>query len=316
MAAPTNYSGTVASWNGRKGFGFITCPALPGGDVMFSFSEMPDDCREVQGKFLTGRNVTFNAQQNPDGRYKATAVVVPYEEGKEIAGKITSYSEKNGYGFITSSCLTTDARFERSHLPSSLPMGANLQGALVLAEIMPMPDGKLRVQKLMFQKKEIAERLSGGMPAMGGMGGGQKRGAGAMSGGMVMMPQVDMNQVTQMAAMMGMPVQMVLAHIQAQQAQLSGMMMGQPVAKAPRVEVQQTPTGQYTQGMIKSYNGLKGFGFIGAVGLQQDAFFFKDALPQEYQSSEGRELTGKSVQFEIVNTSDGKMRAANVTVTS
>eukprot|EP00933_Yihiella_yeosuensis_P081865 TRINITY_DN95563_c0_g1_i1.p1 TRINITY_DN95563_c0_g1~~TRINITY_DN95563_c0_g1_i1.p1 ORF type:complete len:317 (+),score=79.85 TRINITY_DN95563_c0_g1_i1:78-1028(+) len=313
----TNFTGTVASWNGRKGFGFITCPALSGGDVLFSFAEMPEDLKEVQGKFLVGRSVTFNAQQNPDGRYKATAVVVPFEEGKEIAGKITSYSEKNGYGFVTSSCLTTDARFERSHLPS-LPMGTNLQGELVICDIQPMPDGKLRVTKLMFQKKEIAARL-GSASAMGA-GGGKGGGMGGVkrpASGMTMM-NVDMNQVMQMSLLMGLPVETVMAHIQAQQASLMGMGMGgmsmAPVAKAPRVEVTETPTGNFTTGMVKSYNGLKGFGFIGGVGMAQDAFFFKGALSADLQSMDGRQLTGKNVSFEIVNTSDGKVRAQNVTL--
>ncbi|CAE8585113.1 unnamed protein product, partial [Polarella glacialis] len=93
-------SGSVKSWNGAKGFGFITGSSCPV-DVFFSRTELPDDVKEVQGKFMQGRPVVFDAEQLPDGRFKATAVAVPYIEGKEIAGKIKTFVEKNGYGFIT-----------------------------------------------------------------------------------------------------------------------------------------------------------------------------------------------------------------------
>ncbi|CAE8614954.1 unnamed protein product, partial [Polarella glacialis] len=73
-------SGVVKSWNGSKGFGFITCDSLAG-DVLFARTEMPQDVKEVRGKFLEGRPCVFDAQQQADGRFKATNLALPYVEG-------------------------------------------------------------------------------------------------------------------------------------------------------------------------------------------------------------------------------------------
>ncbi|CAE8694966.1 unnamed protein product, partial [Polarella glacialis] len=104
-------SGVVKSWNGSKGFGFITCDSLAG-DVLFARTEMPQDVKEVRGKFLEGRPCVFDAQQQADGRFKATNLALPYVEG----------NEKHGYGFITSSSLTEDPKF------SPLPAFEQLNG--------------------------------------------------------------------------------------------------------------------------------------------------------------------------------------------
>ncbi|CAJ1394114.1 unnamed protein product [Effrenium voratum] len=49
----TGMTGVVKSWNGLKGFGFIEGNNIQT-DVLFSKRELPEDFREVQGKFLTG----------------------------------------------------------------------------------------------------------------------------------------------------------------------------------------------------------------------------------------------------------------------
>ena len=58
-------SGTVKSWNGAKGFGFIMCPTVQG-DVMFGRDALPPDVKEVQGKFLEGRSIVFDGAQGAD----------------------------------------------------------------------------------------------------------------------------------------------------------------------------------------------------------------------------------------------------------
>ncbi|CAE8678378.1 unnamed protein product [Polarella glacialis] len=157
MSVVSGLSGVVKSWNGSKGFGFITCDSLAG-DVLFARTEMPQDVKEVRGKFLEGRPCVFDAQQQADGRFKATNLALPYVEGKSLAGQIKSFSEKHGYGFITSSSLTEDVRFQSSDVPQ-LPPGTSLKEELVTFDVMPMQDGKLRVSKLFFQSNKIAERL-------------------------------------------------------------------------------------------------------------------------------------------------------------
>merc|ERR1719458_43597 len=169
------FYGVVKSWNGLKGFGFITSEVAQG-DVFFSRNELPEEAREVQGTFLQGRQVTFVPQQGPDGRVKASSVAITAAQGQPIAGLIKSYSEKHGYGFVTSSSLTEDARFQSADLPQMMP-GANLKGKLVLFEVQQLQDGKLRVTKIQYQSSKIAAEVAPG--GCGGGGGGFGGGFGA-----------------------------------------------------------------------------------------------------------------------------------------
>jgi len=155
--------GIVKSWNGSKGFGFILSDAIQG-DVFFSRNELPEEAREVRGTFLEGRRVSFVAQQSADGRVKASSVAITAAAGQPVAGIIKSYSEQNRYGFVTSSSLTEDARFQSSDLPQMLP-GVNLKGKLVIFETQQLQDGKLRVTKMQFQTSKIAAEVA---PTAGG----------------------------------------------------------------------------------------------------------------------------------------------------
>lgn len=155
--------GTVKSWNGAKGFGFIVSDSFAG-DIFFSRNELPPDAREVRGKFLDGCTVTFEAATGPDGRHKATSVTCTSGGGKDgdlVAGVIKTYSERNGYGFVNSTSLTEDARFDRADLPPLLP-GADLMGKLVNFTTERRPDGKLKVSKMMFQSQRIAQGVTAG----------------------------------------------------------------------------------------------------------------------------------------------------------
>mmetsp|Transcript_93560 Transcript_93560/g.180383 ORF Transcript_93560/g.180383 Transcript_93560/m.180383 type:complete len:382 (-) Transcript_93560:120-1265(-) len=155
--------GVVKSWNGSKGFGFIISDAIHG-DIFFSRNELPEEAREVRGTFLEGRRVSFVAQQGNDGRVKASSVAITAAAGQPVAGIIKSYSEQNRYGFVTSSSLSEDARFQSSDLPQVLP-GINLKGKLVIFETQQLQDGKLRVTKMQFQTSKIAAEVA---PNVGG----------------------------------------------------------------------------------------------------------------------------------------------------
>merc|ERR1719291_493335 len=94
----------------------------------------------------------------------------------------------------------------------------------------------------------------------------------------------------------------------------NGMMgMGGP-AKSQKVHVKQTGTGQRSNGTIKSFNGLKGFGFISAVGFAADLFFLLTDLPADARNMHGNELQSKDVSFEIATTPDGKVRAQDIII--
>merc|ERR1712032_1259360 len=175
QAKSSGYSGMVKSWNGVKGFGFISSDQIHG-DVMFLRTDLPPDTKEVREKFLSGKSVTFNATSGPDGRARASNVEISAVEGDFMAGEIKSFSEKHGYGFINSSGCAGDVRFGVSDMDPLKP-GAMIKGELVLFKAEQMPDGKVKATKVMFQSSKIASRLkaspgmqAGGMQAM--MGGG------------------------------------------------------------------------------------------------------------------------------------------------
>mmetsp|Transcript_81609 Transcript_81609/g.147410 ORF Transcript_81609/g.147410 Transcript_81609/m.147410 type:complete len:107 (+) Transcript_81609:1-321(+) len=101
---------------------------------------------------------------------------------------------------------------------------------------------------------------------------------------------------------------------------MGGMSMGNMMGgmgtlgfKQQKAAPEESPTGRFVAGMIKSYNGLKGFGFISSAGIPGDVFFMKSAMPEDAQSLQGKDVQGKTVNFEIVKTSDGKVRGQNVT---
>jgi len=331
-------TGSVRSYNGSKGYGFISGPPGPFNDVMFARNELPIDAKEVRGNFLEGRTVNFDAQLKPDGRAKATSVQIIAEEGKELPGVIKSYSERHGYGFLTSTCLEDDVRFQASDFPPLKP-GVELKGGLVLFETMQSSgDGKLKVAKVMFQTKKIAEQFlaSSGMPGnvMPGMG---RAGVG-----------VDLTGFVQQAALMGMAGGGELAALTGLLGMKRGADMisvrqpGQPAIKQKKPDVAVTSTGKYMPGIsgikqpksspvevtatgkqmsghIKSYNPTKGWGLIsspgipsGGAGKAGDVFFMKSNLPVHLRDTE---LGGQNVSYELMRAPDGKLRADKIMVT-
>lgn len=328
-------TGTVKSWNGERGFGFIQAPGLAG-DAMFMRTDLPLDVKEVRGKFLDGRVVTFVLNLTT-GKVKATEVelVLTGAEDEFLAGTIKSFSDRHGYGFISSSMVEGDVRFQAMDLQSLSP-GVNPTGQLVIFQRQAMPDGKLRANKVMFQSKKIAENQSGNggamtIPSWGGGGGGM---SGAASKGSKGSPKGAYGgggggADKQMATMMNMmPMMAQLMGGKGSQAQLQNMMKGLgggggggggvPPAKRQRTEPKgPVPAvhamGQSMSGTIKSYNAEKRFGFITGPQLPSDAFFMMTDLPQHLQNFHGDMLQGKWVTFEWAQTADGKVRAQNVT---
>merc|ERR1712032_1704804 len=297
QAKSSGYSGMVKSWNGVKGFGFISSDQIHG-DVMFLRTDLPADTKEVREKFLSGKSVTFNAASGPDGRARASNVQISAADGDFMAGEIKSFSEKHGYGFINSSHCDGDVRFGASDMDPLKP-GAMIKGELVLFKAEQMPDGKVKATKVMFQSSKIASRLKagpgmqgGGMQAMqaGGMQGGGMMGGGAQFGGI--MGGFDQGMKRGAMAMGG--------------------GFGTFGKKQKSGPVPTMSTGNRMKGMIKSFNTGKGFGFLSAPGMPGDVFFMKSELPP--QSQEDRNLSGQAVSFELAQTMDGKSRAASITL--
>jgi cold shock CspA family protein len=282
MAAPTmaaagvnTLQGVVKSWNGAKGYGFINCEDFAG-DIMFSRNELPEDAREVQGNFLQGKVVFFEALENPDGRAKATSVSLALVEGQGLVGKIKSFSERNGYGFITSSCLQTDVRFQTQDLPASTAPGTNVVGQLVTFHTQARPDGKLMVQKLMFQ--QAPGKINAGI-VLGNGCGAFGNGCGAALG-----------VVGPMFAKGGGKGCLTMAVA--------------PMAAAVNPQV----TGQTMTGTVKSYSSKNGYGFILVPGQQGDVKFGAADLSNPAAGIE----PGTGVSFMAVAGPNGKLQAKSV----
>jgi cold shock CspA family protein len=150
QSADAMMEGQVKSWNGAKGFGFVSCEGFAG-DIFFSRNELPPDHREVDGHFMNGRQVLFNAQEGPDGRMKATRVQITPVEGASVAGCVKSFSQKNGYGFITSTSLEQDVRFQVQDLPPQMQGAFDLASVNVTFTLLTLPDGKLRASQIAMQ---------------------------------------------------------------------------------------------------------------------------------------------------------------------
>jgi len=275
-------AGIVKSWNGSKGYGFITAEGVAG-DIMFLRSELPVDAKEVRGKFLEGKTVKFEIQAGNAGKAQATKISIAANEGDFMAGVIKSYSDKHGYGFIASSmCPGSDIRFNRQDFDALMP-GANLRDQLVIFQTQLTPDGKLRASKIMFQSNKIAQNFK--MTSMMGFGKGGFGGYGGYG-----FAKGGMGGYGGMPGMGGM-----------------GGYGGKGGFDRPKISV--SSTGQRANGVVKSYNTSRGFGFITCPGSPADVFFMRTDLPEAARASN---VQNCSVNFEVMRTSDGKLRAASI----
>lgn len=273
--------GTVRSYNGSKGFGFITGEGQFN-DVMFARNELPEDAQEIRGNMIEQKIVTFDAVIKSDGRAKATAVSIQAQEGQSIPGIIKIYNDKHRNGLVTSHALPgVEVRFRLEDFNKSSPTG-RLDKDLVIFQYKYLPDGKCVATTIQFQTSQIAAKYGEVITkANNGAGSGTKR-----------------------------PVNMVHQPVVVHPSSLKA-------HKPSEVPVQ--VTGQYLSGTIKSYNPTKGWGLIATPGIPSgtngqpgDVFFMKSNLPVEVRDTEG--LTGRSVNYELVKTNDGKCRAHNVLI--
>jgi len=286
-------SGVVKSWNGSRGYGFISSPGMAG-DVMFLRAVLPADCKEVRGTFLEGKNVQFDVQPGNGGKVQAANIQIMTAEGDQLAGKVKSFSEQDGMGFIETSMLPgIDVSFSSHDFDNLLP-GANLQDQLVIFQADAQPDGRYVASKVLFQSVKIAKdfKLLRQSPGM-------KRGSSDMGDGNFGNQFGSGNDANAMA--------------QAMIAMMNAMMGGQQDSAPKRHKNNESiavATGQRASGLIKTYNAQKGFGFIEAPDLPSDVMFMKHDLPAEAQNED---IKGCGVSFEVMQKPDGKLCARNVT---
>jgi len=380
-------AGTVKSYNALKEFGFI---ASENGDVFFRMANMPDDCKNLHGKFLTGREVFYDAVANQeDGRGRATSVVlrstpgVPFEQ-EYHPGLVKSYNDAKGFGFIASSMLENgqEVMFGKKEL-ASVPMEARnaLQNQLVLFKVQPSQDGRLRACEVqlqngkaggppgmqqmqapngfaappMQQQHQWQPQRQAPTPMSGSAVGGviksysEKHGYGfisaaGMSDARFQTRDVDPSELSMIQPgtnVTFLPVSTDDGRVQAREVKTSngtspapqpvglkrpfdGGLQQQahftalvPQAKqqrtdaAPGANFQQANAGAVMSGSVKTFNPVKGFGFISSEEFEGDAFFMKSEL----NGADGVQ-PGQMVNFELMVGDNGKYRASNIQILS
>lgn len=65
-------------------------------------------------------------------------------------------------------------------------------------------------------------------------------------------------------------------------------------------------------GVVKSYHGAKGFGFIVADEMEGDIKFSRSSLPPDANRLHGEFLTGRPVNFTVEQTGDGRFQAVAI----
>ena len=76
-------------------------------DIWFGRKVLPVDCRGMDGPFLNGKKVAFEAESNTEGRLRTTMVrfLASKVDGGRCCGRFESFSDEKGYGFLSSSML-------------------------------------------------------------------------------------------------------------------------------------------------------------------------------------------------------------------
>lgn len=296
----TSMVGSVKTFDPAKGYGFISAPNFPV-DIYFKPELEP---------VAVGQQVTFTIHWTPQGKPQAREVTSPMQAGEVLSGTVRRYNPNKGFGFLAVEGRSQDVYFQKQNLPMEYQESTAMDGAQFQFSVIMSP-----AQKPQAQDMELIA-MPGPNGAMAGKGGfaGVKRPA-----------------PTQVPARPSVPSAMPV--------------MANPMVKRPRpmpTTVAPEPSfGAYgfqnsvqqlmaaaglqptlgvaapsyadgkTRGTVKSFNPMKGFGFIAAPSLPTDVYFNAKSLDDAYRSLQ---LDGQQVAFNVRYTQDGKIQATDVQV--
>lgn len=295
MATPlqdgVRLQGTVKTYNQGRGFGFLQSASVPGQDMYFKGEGL---------EIAQGLTLCFSLKVMPDGKLQAREVAPGLTEGGSYLASVTSYSQRNGYGFFTVPQVNQDVYFQRRAMPPEMH-DFDVKGATARITVHLTGDGKPQCAAAEFLDQPppgyvapMAPAKAGGASSMGmagplavtAVGGGgfvggcQPQGAfgGAGCYGKVGRPAPGAPTMT-------------------------------PPAKRMRSEQTPDASGEVATGNILSYNPMKGWGFIKSDAVAAgDVWFGKASLPP----GDGEGLQGKSVSFQLLYTPDGKPQARQI----
>jgi len=293
------HTGTLRSYDAKKGFGFILPDDLPE-DIFYLRSELPPELDGIEPtrNQVVDRRVDFEVKQMENGKLRAQRLrflaLPPMPGGPILAaprampampalpapaaprqpsapsgrdpgfsqGRIRSFYPSKGYGFIEANGQP-DLFFLPSSLPKELVESKQpLEGMEITFEAYTNEEGKARARNI--QPFLPPPPRSNPPPHL-------TRGPPP--------PPVHMVQMLPPPPM--------------------APMVPQAISKAePQILV----------GLVHSYDVTKGFGFMRADGFTGDIFFNRSELPAEFREQEKEKVVGTHMEFELQTMRDGKFR--------
>lgn len=241
------------------------------GDIYFKAEE---------GVVSKDQQVSFVLRWSQQGQPQAHNLCLTFCAGESLVGTVKSYNEGKGYGFVTVPERSQDVFFQTKDLPADLEAtGMSPEGASVSFTVRLSKDGRPQMQD--------AELLSHPPEPVPMQVLGLKRPAGG---------DVEATSVPAKRQRIGADVSATFD------------LWGEAeVAPAVAAAVE----GTRAVGRVKSYNALKGFGFIECPSIGGDVYFQRIALPMPLQQLD---IAGHQVSFDLKYTPDGKPQGAGVQV--
>jgi len=310
-------SGVIRSFESNKGFGFI----IPDGineDVFYLRSEMPPELRECQHKDqVINKRVEFEIRFMPDGRLRARRMVLfpppgnspaPVEERRTLSAKGAKNIVRVGderdppHGGRGAEDDSDDAS---RRLPS-------LDGSLVeeMSEFLAESGGGCdygkfssrfpKVKKKQLEKHFEIFSLDRGVQRIelpGEEAGRQASGELGGDGSPLLEPTAEETEMCE--------------DVGSEETGAGEAGNEDDVPLDPAIPL---GPGCRPRGTIRTYDAVKGSGFIHVEGLDEEVFFQRSALPENFQTS-GSELPnlgGVDVSFEMSPSWDKRQRAEHI----
>jgi len=323
--AGTTYTGTVKSFNPHKGWGFADCPAL-GTDAFILKSEL--------NGYAVSKNdqISFSVTQGPKGM-QATNVKISGTP-TSFFGEVKTWNTAKGFGFLSSPACQAIFGKDVFALRGEFRDGFAMQGLQVQFKASMGERGPVasNIQVLSPEKSMPMAQWGGPAPAWGGpmmgqWGGGQFGGWNNKS---------KEEEEVYFGTLKGINAEKGWGHVSCESVQKTmgkdlfimktslentNLHPGQPVSfniaqgpKGPHA-VNLKPFDAHSSGMvftgkIKSFNDIKGWGFIESA--QAQPIFFSDIFVHKREMNGKTVSAGDVVQF-TVDVSGGRAAAQNVT---
>eukprot|EP00927_Polykrikos_kofoidii_P047186 TRINITY_DN4129_c0_g3_i1.p1 TRINITY_DN4129_c0_g3~~TRINITY_DN4129_c0_g3_i1.p1 ORF type:complete len:671 (+),score=131.67 TRINITY_DN4129_c0_g3_i1:104-2014(+) len=341
LGQPRSLRGTIKSHSTRNGYGFITAPGIDG-EVRFTTADIP---QVEPWRNLTGQAVDFEPKVMPDGKYRVlwmelatppTPKTVP--ASSVLASRVPAPAAPQSTAHVAQRLAALITRPAFSGKPSSpiLPVAQTPQtikpvswvakdtrGAVAQTATTATWDGSAAASTgtpLAGIVKSYSDRHGYGFINIAGdptdikfgkydMIGSRPVGRGDAVHFFATVGRDDRVKAEQVCLL---EEASTIANSRKRAADvLPPPAPPAKILKPQDVKAGETYTGERMTGVVKCDHNLRGFGFITDTGEPNDVFFLKYTVPDELRDTD---LTGRTVNFEVVMTAEGKMRAHDMQI--